>query len=330
MLFRSNTIIRDTTIGNDCQVECSVLEGAFLAGVARSARQSGVDTLRLQVTMNPADEYHWTTKRAFTDPITVDIQFHDMSSGLGASLTAAYLPTFAQYRTALINDATSADDATAIGTIGPGPTDPVIGNNDIRISAANGRAVGFNTPGLLLSLQSFCNFTGDGCIGLNVSNTTTGGGAYSLLAATEHEIDEVLGLGSALRNGNVPGRIWAEDLFRYESAGVRSFATNPCVPGTPHAYFSIDGGATNLNEFNNCDNGGDYGDWITHTPSQVQDAFTNGSGNPALTLNSSEVVALDVIGYTRSTQQNVPEPFSAALLGAGLAGLALLRRRAVQ
>jgi hypothetical protein len=28
----------------------------------------------------------------------------------------------------------------------------------------------------------------------------------------------------------------------------------------------IDGGVTNLNEFNNCNNGGDSEDWITHTP----------------------------------------------------------------
>jgi hypothetical protein len=64
------------------------------------------------------------------------------------------------------------------------------------------------------------------------------------------------------------------------------------------SFFSIDGGTTNLNDFNNCSNGGDYGDWITHTPSQVQDAFTNGSGSPSLSVTSPEVRALDVIGYT--------------------------------
>ena len=63
------------------------------------------------------------------------------------------------------------------------------------------------------------------------------------------------------------------------------------------SFFSIDGGTTDLNEFNNCNNGGDYGDWITHTPSQVQDAFINGSSSPSLSVTSPEVRALDVIGY---------------------------------
>jgi hypothetical protein len=62
-------------------------------------------------------------------------------------------------------------------------------------------------------------------------------------------------------------------------------------------YFSINGGVTNLDDFNNCNNGGDYGDWITHTPSQVQDAFTNFSAAPFLTYPLPETRALDVIGY---------------------------------
>src|SRR5262249_31044061 len=113
-------------------------------------------------------------------------------------------------------------------------------------------------------------------------------------------IDEVLGLGSALTGTTTPATPWAQDLFRWASAGTRSYAanastTNPC--SAPAAFFSIDGGTTNLNQFNNCNNGGDYGDWITHTPSQVQDAFTNFSGSPSLSITSTEVRALDVIGY---------------------------------
>src|SRR5260370_42242465 len=64
------------------------------------------------------------------------------------------------------------------------------------------------------------------------------------------------------------------------------------------SFFSIDGGSTGLNEFNKCNNGGGYGDWITHTPSQVQDAFSNFSGSPSLSVTSSEVRALDVIGFS--------------------------------
>jgi hypothetical protein len=128
----------------------------------------------------------------------------------------------------------------------------------------------------------------------------------------------------------VDGQIFSYDLFRFAGPGVRSFATNasvtePCGAGTPQAFFSIDAGATNLNEFNNCSNGGDYGDWITHTPSQVQDAFTNGTGFPALTATSAEARALDVIGY--NLVASVPEPASLLLVGSGLAWLGGAARR---
>src|SRR5260370_30446691 len=122
------------------------------------------------------------------------------------------------------------------------------------------------------------------------------------MAGVGHEIDEVLGLGSALHGTTTPADPWTEDLFRWASPGVRSFTantstTNPCS-STPMSFFTIAGGSTELNEFNNCNNGGDYGDWITHTPSQVQDAFTNFSGSPSLSVTSLEVRALDVIGFS--------------------------------
>lgn len=284
-----------------------------------------------QAVINDAISFYENT---FFDPITVAIEFHNLATGLGHSDVSFYDLPYAPYRAALIAEATSADDLTAVGTLPAGPNEPVLGNPIVMARSANGRAVGFNTPGLLLNFGgSPCpTFTGDGCIGLNVSDTTTGGGSFSLFATAQHEIDEVLGLASSLRPDGtiVDGQIFAYDLFRFAGPGVRSFATNasvtePCGAATPQAFFSIDAGATNLNEFNNCNNGGDYGDWITHTPSQVQDAFTNGIGSPALTATSAEARALDVIGYDLVAA--VPEPASLLLVGSGLAWLGGVARR---
>lgn len=184
-----------------------------------------------------------------------------------------------------------------------------------------------NTGGL-------CNsFTGDGCIGLNLNLTTTNGGTYSLLAVVEHEIDEVLGLGSSLLAGGtiLDGLISPEDFYRYASPGVRSFALNSSITtyscaGASAAYFSLNQGATSLDPFNNCNNGGDYGDWAYNiSPVQVQDAYGTSGASPYLTASSPEVQALVAIGYTET--QQLSEPTSLSLLGIGGLMMAWGRRR---
>ena len=82
-----------------------------------------------------------------------------------------------------------------------------------------------------------------------------------------------------------------EDLFRYASKGVRSYA----MSSKQSAYFSIDGGNTMLAQFNNVNNGGDAGDWSTNSPNQAQNAY--GSMGTYADLNVEKVI-LDVLGYS--------------------------------
>ena len=281
--------------------------------------------------INHAIGFYETT---FSDPVNVFIEFHNMDTGLGRSNWVFYTPTYASFRTALIGDATSSDDFTAISNanIGTGPNDPIVGRPRIDIKSANGRALGLNTPAISLG-SNFCSgLVVDGCVGLNLAITDdadVGTGSFSLISTVEHEIDEVLGLASSLDTpGLLSGNILPEHLFRRAADGTRSFARNTSCVSPPAAFLSLDAGVTDLDQFNNCNNGGDYGDWITHTPQQVQDAFSNGSGAPFLTLTSPETRALDAIGFSLVT--TTPEPSSIVLLATGFAGVAGgMRRRRV-
>jgi hypothetical protein len=147
----------------------------------------------------------------------------------------------------------------------------------------------------------------------------------------EHEIDEVLGLGSGLDNINNSSDATitstdgpaAEDLFRYSAPGVLAYGSAvgaSCGNGSPigTAYFSVDGGSTNLAGFNNACNGGDWGDWDGGA-SRVQNAFANGS-DPSLGV---EITALEAVGFDSA----VPEPATFALVGSVLLGAGFLRRR---
>jgi hypothetical protein len=271
-------------------------------------------------------------QNTFSDNITVNLAFRNMTTGLGSSNFFLYNNGYAAFSAALAADKTSADDITAnvIATA----NNPVTNGSGLWAKSANLRAIGINQAGQLSAANCGVGSGSafDTCIGLNLAITDdqAGPSGYSLISVVEHEIDEALGLGSSL-GLNVAQFPSPEDLFRYSANGVRSFAMNASCSGPtgqgPLAYFSIDGGATNINTFNNCNNGGDYADWITHTPSQVQDAFTNNTGKPFLTATSTEVRALDVIGWTLKAQTDVPEPSTLPLLATGLAGVAAFMRR---
>lgn len=256
----------------------------------------------------------------FSDPINVTIQFGEMTSGLGQSNTTLYKLSYGTVYNALVADKTSADDNTAVSHLPNTTNNPVNNTSTINIKTATIRALGISGSFPPTASSGF-----DGVIGLNTTITDIGSpgttGQYSLIATVEHEIDEVLGLGSDV---GVSGSFFTdpavEDLYRYTAAGARSFSL-----ATDDAYLSLDG-TTDLARYNNLNNGGDTGDYHTGGTPQVQDAFATPGATPTLNV---EFRALDAIGYTLKPAAATPEPSTYAFLGAGALALSggLLRRR---
>lgn len=259
----------------------------------------------------------------FSDNVNISLYFKNSGNGLGSSATFSFGVSYQTYYNALVADGTSAADATALANLTGGPTNPVNGSSSIRQGRAGLAAVGIsvNTTGLDTGAGDGLYY--DGVIDLNLAlmnldRITINPNKYDLKAVTQHEVNEVMGtISNVSQTDPRPA-----DLFRYDSAGSRSFTT-----GGDDAYFSING--TTLLARYNQNSGGDYGDWWSafggNTP-QVQDAFSTPGATPNL---GAEITLLDVIGWTRAVPTgNVPEPGTPALVGLALLVLAARRRNA--
>ncbi len=240
----------------------------------------------------------------YTGSAVVNIQYNSMGSGLGQSSTAYVTGlSYASYHSALISHSSGdAIDSAALAELASNPPS----ESTLDLTTANARELGFSAnPGGF-----------DGVVGLNTSICFTGhsnpqSNEYDLWAVAAHETDEVLGTSSGVGSGSITDA----DLFRYSSTtGVRSFTTNT----SQSAFFSVDG-TTHIEQYNTSGTG-DWGDWIVHTPGQVQD--WEGTPDQIVNYGVGETSLLDAVGYNTAA---APEPASMALLGLG--AVALIRRK---
>ncbi len=240
-----------------------------------------------ETTINAAIQLY---QARFSNSATVTVQFKKISTaGLyGHSSWWYYDLSYPQFRTALQQYATTTNDAIALAHLPSGPTNPVTGTSIVRVKTAQLHALGFTgmNSGLAGGYDGIMELH---IAELNLSRPATDSNKGDLLATVEHEMDEILGLGSGLDSYATDTDPFPEDLFRYTAAGARAYTTNG-----DDAYFSLDG--TNLLARFNQDPSDDFGDWWfagPHTP-QVQDAFAT---NGAMPDPKNELTALDVIGY---------------------------------
>ncbi|MGI8481653.1 MAG: NF038122 family metalloprotease [Chthoniobacterales bacterium] len=270
-----------------------VINATFDSSITNNANSASI-----QSTINQAIAVH---ESLFSDPITVFILFRysntkpdgsPIGNVIAGSNKGLYDAPWDTFLTALRSDAKTANDATANASL---PANAL--SAKITVSSANGRAIGAPTPPFMFEDGSVAS--GGPYDGIVTLNSTAPLGPrphspsyYDAQTATEHEIDEILGLGSYL--GHLGSDLRPQDLFSWSASGTRN------ISSSGQRYFSINSGTTYIVDFNQ-DPTYDFGDWLSDPCPQSNPYVQNAFGCPGqmadVTATSPEGINLDVIGY---------------------------------
>lgn len=248
-------------------------------------------------------------QNSFVNNATVNITVDFTSAcGLGCSSTLGFTGiTCANWRTAMNNaSALFPQDTFLAAAIGTLPVADPIGNGTMSfVRTADAEAIGLANFAGTDSNLTFNN----GANTFEFTGVPTAG-RFDFQNVFEHELDEALGIGSALtdiaNNGALPTSFEPEDFFRYSSTpNVRSITTSP----TANVFFSYNG-TTDVQMFNQnntaCGNTtADRDDWINEPNSgctapatpHVQDAVGFPGQVAVYGPGSPEFIALETLGW---------------------------------
>jgi len=229
------------------------------------------------------------------------------SDQIGADEAATVDISYASLVAALKGDAQSAVQQEAYANLPA--TDPT-GGATLSLTAAEAAALGIG--------DGASPTDPDGTLGYNATldfdyatsgNLTPAANQYEFLAAVENSIATVLGHRSGLNDDGPDGATTSYmplDLFRYSAPNTLALSSD-----TAPSYFSIDGGVTDLGNFNNDAAGvtGSLGSWAPtspYTPDLYNATMDPGVVNP---VTPADVAAMNVLGYqlTALPQTNPPQ-----------------------
>jgi hypothetical protein len=292
---------RGTTRESDVMTATTITSpGLVITPTFDSSILTNPNSGTIQVMINQAIALY---QSLYSDPLDVKILFRystttpgggSMGTSLARSTFVLYSIPWNSYKNALVADARTGNDAVANASL---PSSSL--STNVAPSSAGGRAIGLNTPPAMFANGTVG--TGgpyDGIVTLNFSQPfqftrPPGAGNFDAQRSTEHEIDEVLGLGSFL-NVTSSSDVRPQDLFSWSAPGTRNLTT------AGSRYFSINGGNTNIIGFNQ-DPTGDFGDWLSDPCPQANPYPQNAFGCPGqfadVTATLPEGINLDVIGY---------------------------------
>jgi autotransporter passenger strand-loop-strand repeat protein len=206
------------------------------------------------------------------------------AGALGASETYIDPYGYSQVVGALKGNEPSAAQQSAYSTL---PANSPLSGSTLWLTTAQEKALGLlaaNTPDI------------DGYVGFSSTypfsyspTATPAPGQYYFVGVVAHEITEIMGRDSFLGDviaGTTSYSVM--DLFRYAAPGTRQLGT-----GGP-AYFSINSGNTNLDNWNT-NSSGDRGDWAATAGNDAFLAFSPSDQSNGIT--PTDLTLMNVLGW---------------------------------
>ena len=295
--------------GTDVQLSSTLsINVTYDQSVSSASNVSAIETAFNQVVK--------TFEADFSNPVTINVDVGwgevdtkpiaagDEANSISTS-TADF--SYGQIYTAL-SKTTSSIGQQAFQSL---PNPSVQSNPFSNLSFSN-EAGGAQALGLIandsIAMDGWLGFATTPAQSWSFAGQSTPASSIDFIGTAEHELSEIMGRQTDFNTGTYS----PTDLFRYSAPGGRDLtaAAGSAGPNLT-AYFSIDGGSTNLGEWNNLPNnlpsGGDLADWYTVGDPERNDSFDYAGGPGPSPLSPNDLALMNAIGWN-TFQSVVPNP----------------------